>query len=47
MKKVKEIKEELETYKRIKEKYSANSVEFILASGAITALKFVLESEEK
>lgn len=39
-----EIKEQLEIYKKIKDKSSIFTSEFALASGAITALQWVLQS---
>lgn len=41
----KEIKEHLEIYKQIKDKSAVFTSEFTLASGAITALKWVLKEE--
>lgn len=47
MKTEEEIKEKLEIYKNIKNNAAIFTNEFELASGAITALKWVLENEEK
>lgn len=42
-----EIKEQIEIYKKIQDKSPIFTSEFTLASGAITALEWVLESEEQ
>ena len=46
MKTSEEIKEKLEIYEKIREKASWMTSEFALASGAITALEWVLEKGE-
>lgn len=46
MKTVKEIKEKIEIYKKIRDNASIFTSEFTLASGAITALKWVIEDSE-
>ena len=44
MKTEQEILEQIEIYKKIKEKSAIFTSKFTLASGAITALKWVLEN---
>ena len=46
MKTEQEIREQIEIYKKIQENSAIFTSEFTLANGAITALKWVLESEE-
>lgn len=46
MKTEQQIKEQLKIYEQIKQKSAIFTNEFTLASGAITALKWVLENEE-
>ena len=45
MKTEEDIREQIDVYKKIKEKSSIFTNEFTLASGAITALEWVLEEE--
>lgn len=46
MKTVKEIKEKLEIYKKIRDNASVFTSEFTIANGAVSALEFVLEDNE-
>lgn len=46
MKTVEEIKEKLEIYKKIRDNASVFTSEFTIASGAVTALEYVLEDSE-
>ena len=43
----KEIREKIEIYKKLQEKSAVFTSEFTLASGAITALEWVLETEQE
>lgn len=45
MKSEEEIKEKLEIYKKIRDNASVFTSEFTLASGAVTALEWVLDEE--
>ena len=47
MKTEEEIKDKLEIYKQIKQKASIFTSEFTLASGAITALEWVLQEDNQ
>lgn len=46
MKSEEEIKEKLEIYKKIRDNAPIFTSEFTLASGAVTALEYVLEDSE-
>ena len=46
MKTVEEIKEKIEIYKQIRDKAGIFTSEFTLASGAVTALEWVIEDNE-
>lgn len=46
MKNESEIKEKIEIYKKLQEKSALFTSEFTLASGAITALEWVLEEQK-
>ena len=46
MKTVEEIKEKIEIYKQIRDKAGIFTSEFTLASGAVTALEWVIEDSE-